>query len=98
MEVVDGLERDDDHSDRDDHDDHQSEHSDQDQGQGDHEEGKCSAVHLLSFNLFCSSFMHPLDTWLKILQRNLGVVLRNNSISCLNLLVIKDIYIKQNIN
>ena len=62
VEVVDGLERDDDHSDRDDHDDHQSEHSDQDQGQGDHEEGKCSAVHLLSFNLFCSSFMHPLDT------------------------------------
>ena len=47
MEVVDGLERDDDHSDRDDHDDHQSEHSDQDQGQGDHEEGKFSALHLL---------------------------------------------------
>lgn len=39
VEVVDGLERDDDQSDIDHHDDHQSEHSDQDQGHGDHEEG-----------------------------------------------------------
>lgn len=40
VEVVDGLERDDDQSDIDHHDDHQSEHSDQDQGHVDHEEGQ----------------------------------------------------------
>ncbi|XP_052085872.1 E3 ubiquitin-protein ligase UBR5-like isoform X2 [Mytilus californianus] len=39
VEVVDGLERDDDQSDIDHNEDHQSEHSDQDQGHGDHEEG-----------------------------------------------------------